>query len=118
MFMISGLGYSVYVALSKFLSNEASSILAAFIVGAGSNINRQWTHRIAIAPILSGIMILVPGSLGIKGVSAFFDRDILSGTRFGFDMIVIALAISVGLFVSNFMINSSTVKRVDRYGTF
>ncbi len=48
--------------------------------------------------------MLVPGSVGVRGVAAVMDDNIVSGIQFGFTMLTIALSISVGLFVSNLFI--------------
>ncbi len=53
---------------------------------------------------MGGILILVPGSIAVRGVTALLQNDIDTGIQFAFNMIVIALAIGVGLFVANLLI--------------
>ncbi|RKP17952.1 hypothetical protein ROZALSC1DRAFT_30294 [Rozella allomycis CSF55] len=115
---VSSVAYGCYFFLNMYVSIETSSILAAVVVGVLSYMFRQFTGQISTAPILAGIMVLVPGSLGIRGVSAFFDKEIQNGVNFGFEMIIIAVSISVGLFIATLLVNPSTVKRPDRNITF
>ncbi len=51
-----------------------------------------------------GILVLVPGSIGVRGVKALMDDDVVSGIQFGFSMLTIALSIIVGLFVSHLLL--------------
>jgi Na+/H+-dicarboxylate symporter len=51
---------------------------------------------------------LVPGSVGVRGVKALMENDIVSGIQFGFSMLTIALSIIVGLFVANMLFPLAT----------
>lgn len=46
---------------------------------------------------MSGVLFLVPGGLGVKSSLKILDQDISSGSKFSFQVIVIALSISLGL---------------------
>jgi hypothetical protein len=41
--------------------------------------------------------------VGVRGVKALMENDIVSGIQFGFSMLTIALSIIVGLFVANML---------------
>ena len=73
---------------------------AAFALGIAANIYARRTNQVAIGGILAGIFWLVPGSTGVRGAIAAFQKDDAStsgGAGFGLDMIVRAMAIAVGL---------------------
>jgi len=46
----------------------------------------------------------VPGSVGVRGVKALMENDVVSGIQFGITMLTVALAIIVGLFVANMLL--------------
>lgn len=88
---------------------------AAFLVGLVSNTYSRVTNDIAIAPILSGILLLVPGSMGVRSSLLILGNNIGSGTSVAFQMISIAMSITVvialyfvihskGLFVSSLIV--------------
>jgi len=69
----------------------------------GNTFNRLTGHP-AIVVTISGILLLVPGSIGLKGVSAFIiDKNVVQGMQFGFNMLIIALSIAVGLLIVNLL---------------
>jgi uncharacterized membrane protein YjjP (DUF1212 family) len=88
----------------RALRPEIGTVLAAFGVGIVGNIYARLSGQASIIPILSGIVLLVPGSIGVRGVKAFMEDDVISGISFGFSMLVIALSIIVGLFVANIIV--------------
>ncbi len=45
--------------------------------------------------------MLVPGTIGVKGVTAMFGQDYTTGIQFVFEMFIISLSITVGLFAAN-----------------
>jgi uncharacterized membrane protein YjjB (DUF3815 family) len=49
----------------------------------------------------AGVLLLVPGSIGVKGVKSLMEDDVVSGIQFGFSMLTIALSICVGLLTAN-----------------
>jgi hypothetical protein len=57
--------------------------------------------------ILSGILLLVPGGIGVQGVAAMLQDDVLSGMGFVFDMVVVGLSITLGLLVAKILLPSA-----------
>jgi uncharacterized membrane protein YjjB (DUF3815 family) len=51
------------------------------------------------------VLLLVPGSMGFRGVSALLGRDTLSGVGTLFEMFVVAIAIVAGLLVANAVVS-------------
>jgi uncharacterized membrane protein YjjB (DUF3815 family) len=47
------------------------------------------------------MILLVPGSLGFRGISSLLDRDTLTGIETTFAMFVVAMAIVAGLLIAN-----------------
>ncbi|ORY46798.1 DUF1212-domain-containing protein [Rhizoclosmatium globosum] len=66
MVLSSGLGYGLAA------TPTAITAIAGFTIGLTGNIYARITNDVAIAPILSGILIQVPGSLSVKSTLGFF----------------------------------------------
>jgi uncharacterized membrane protein YjjB (DUF3815 family) len=120
---------SEVTAYYGYFSNELASALAAFAVGAVGNIHARISGHPAIVSIIAGmyftahtaphtphtqlispssidanvagVLLLVPGSIGVKGVKSLMEDDVVSGIQFGFSMLTIALSICVGLLTAN-----------------
>jgi uncharacterized membrane protein YjjB (DUF3815 family) len=51
------------------------------------------------------MLLLVPGSLGLRGVSSLLDRDTLTGVESAFATVVVAMAIVAGLLTANAVVS-------------
>jgi hypothetical protein len=59
------------------------------------------------AQVLSGILVLVPGGIGIRGSAALLEHDLLSGLGFTIDMLVVSLSITLGLLIAKIVLPTS-----------
>lgn len=81
MTIASAVSYGLNYLLSFYLSADANSAVSSFAVGmVGGIYSRIWKHPPLIT-VISGILMLVPGSIGVRGVSAFLQNDIISGLQ-------------------------------------
>lgn len=90
------------------LRPQICTTVSAFATGIVGNAHARLTGHTATIPINAGILVLVPGSVGVRGVKALMENDIVSGIQFGFSMLTIALSIIVGLFVANMLFPLAT----------
>jgi uncharacterized membrane protein YjjB (DUF3815 family) len=51
-----------------------------------------------------GIILLVPGSVGYRGMTSLFERDVIGGMDTAFTMITLAMALVVGVFFGNILV--------------
>ncbi|KAJ2139324.1 pheromone-regulated protein prm10 [Coemansia sp. RSA 788] len=113
--MISGcLAYTVsyFASMSEALSPLAPAI-AAFAMGLFANILASfYNHRSAVEPILGGVQLLVPGSLGVKTVLSFITSSGTSSGSFLYNIFATSLGVSVGLFLSGMCVFPNRRKRV------
>ncbi|KAJ1726220.1 pheromone-regulated protein prm10 [Coemansia biformis] len=113
--LIAGcLAYTVsyFASLSEALRPLAPAI-AAFAMGLFANILASfYNHRSAVEPILGGVQLLVPGSLGLKTVLAFITSSDTGSGSFLYNMFATSLSIAVGLFLSGMVIFPNRKKRV------
>eukprot|EP00128_Syssomonas_multiformis_P010767 Colp12_sorted_trinity150504_noHs@34817 len=98
---VSAVGLLVSYFTSKIFNPETSTVIAAFAVGIAGNLYARLTSSPAIIPIISGILLQVPGTIGLKGVTAFLNNDVFNGITFGGQVIVISVSITVGVFAAN-----------------
>ena len=104
--LLSGLSAIFAIKVSGwFLSGVLSIFIAGLVVGAGSNIFARIYNRPAMIPLLPGIIFLVPGSIGFRGVNLIFENKYSHGLGIGFQMFIIAITIVAGLFLANVLVN-------------
>ncbi|KAF9279387.1 hypothetical protein BGZ68_007954 [Mortierella alpina] len=100
--VLSIVGYAVSYTSSTYgtAKNEVSSALAAFAIGLLGNVYQRLTRQLSFQAVVCAVFFLVPGSIGLKGALAVFTADMPGGVSFALQMVVTAIAISVGLFAS------------------
>ncbi|KAI9228889.1 MAG: hypothetical protein DHS80DRAFT_14855 [Piptocephalis tieghemiana] len=100
-FAVSALGFACSYFTGRWLdSPTASPTLAAFVIGVAGNLYARFTGELAIVPVLPAILLLVPGSMGVRGTLAFLSKESSQGTAFAGQMVLVALGITVGLFAA------------------
>ncbi len=93
---------------STFGGLFGSPVLAAFIgalmVGIAGNLFARWSRRPGSIMHLPGLILLVPGSIGMRSLSALVGHDVLSGIETGFLAIMIAVALTSGLILASALV--------------
>ena len=79
--------------------------LGAFLVAGGSNVYARVADRPAMVPLVPGILLLVPGSLGFQSFSSMLQHDIVSGIDAAFAMGLAAISLVSGLLVANAVVS-------------
>ncbi len=89
---------------TEAIGGEVGVSLGALLIGlVGAGYTRYY-DRPAVVPVLPGIMVLVPGAVGLGGVNALIDQNVELGINTGFKVVMIAVAISAGLVMANAII--------------
>jgi uncharacterized membrane protein YjjP (DUF1212 family) len=83
------------------LGPEFGVCLGALLVGTGSNLYARLLNRPSAVPLVPGIMLLVPGSIGFGSIARFLEKDIVTGVETAFKMILVAVALVTGLLLAN-----------------
>ncbi|MFQ5527920.1 MAG: threonine/serine exporter ThrE family protein [Thermoanaerobaculia bacterium] len=89
---------------TEYLGLELGTCLGAYLVGTAGTILSRWRDVPSAVPVLPGLLLLVPGSLGFRSLSALIAKDVVSGVEAGFTMAMIALALVTGLLLANLTI--------------
>ncbi|KAI8905032.1 hypothetical protein EDD86DRAFT_212109 [Gorgonomyces haynaldii] len=118
MVTVASVGFAVVSTVSRldaFAGHpEGPTAFAAFAIGLLANLYARITSSIAVAPILAGIIILVPGSYGVRSTLGFITNNSVVGLDVSFQMLIIAISITIGLFLSTLLvwpIQKSSVKQ-------
>ena len=84
-----------------WLGGELGVLVGALGLGVLANAFARWLDRPAQVVLVPATLILVPGSLGFRGMTSLLARDTVTGIDTVFAMFVVALAIATGLLMSN-----------------
>jgi uncharacterized membrane protein YjjP (DUF1212 family) len=103
-FAISLSGYFTATLFGARYGVEVGSFLGALVVGSGSNLFARLRDRPALVPLAPGMILLVPGSLGYRSLSALLNRQTVEGIEFAFGMIVVAISLVGGLLASSALV--------------
>ena len=94
------------------VSSDLVSTLSAFVLGLIINAYSRLTGNLAVVPLLPAMLLLVPGTLSVKGSFEWIgNNDANNGNEFGFACLKVALALTVGLFTSSLIISPISMKK-------
>ena len=83
------------------LGPELGVCIGAILVGMSSNLYARGLRSPAAIPMVPGIMLLVPGSIGFGSMAKFIEKDVISAVSTAFSMILVAVALVTGLLIAN-----------------
>ncbi len=89
---------------ASLLGPELGALIGAVLIGVGSNLAARWRDRPALVTQMPGLMLLVPGSLGFRSVTALVEQDTLSGLQTAFTVVLVAISLVTGLLVANVLV--------------
>ncbi len=104
---ILGAGITAYLgarAGGVLFGPQLGACFGALAVASLSNLAARWLDRPASVLLVPGILLLVPGSIGFKSMTAMLARDVLGGVDTAFSMILVAMAIVAGLLFANVLV--------------
>jgi uncharacterized membrane protein YjjP (DUF1212 family) len=79
----------------------AAAFLTAFAVSFAGHVYHKFTDKPAMLVQVPGLLTLVPGSVGFRGLNALIEQNFLEGIRITTDMILTATALAVGTLLAN-----------------
>ena len=90
---------------NAWLGDQMGVMVGAFAVSALGNLYARYLRRPAQVVLVPAVLMLVPGSMGLRGMTSMLDRDTIGGVETVFAMFVVAIAIVAGLLVSNAVVS-------------
>jgi uncharacterized membrane protein YjjP (DUF1212 family) len=85
---------------ASLLGPSVGVVVASLLLGLGSNLYARLTYRPAAVPLVPGLAALVPGALGLRGISAFL-RGATGSVEILATVLVLAAGLVVGLLVAD-----------------
>ncbi len=104
---VLGAGWLAYAGSrlgSAALGPELGAFVGAVIVGVASNAFALWRDRPSQIMLVPGVLLLVPGSFGLRSVAALLEREVISGVETAFTMVFIATALVSGILFANVLV--------------
>ncbi len=106
-------GWILFGSMVAFLTTRSASgafgpeigaALGAWALGCLSNLLARWRGKPSSITLVPGLLMLVPGSFGFRSLQALVNHQVLAGVETGFSMVLIAMSLVTGLFLSNLTI--------------
>ncbi len=97
-------GYAMHSWVSRNYGGEVAAFAGAMTVGCISNLYARWRDRPALIPSTPGMIILVPGSLGYRALTALLESETITGLEFAFSTILVAISLAGGLLAASALI--------------
>jgi uncharacterized membrane protein YjjB (DUF3815 family) len=85
----------------RVLGPELGAFAGAFVSGLASAWYARITNRPAQITLVPGLLLLVPGSVGLQSLSSLLDRQIDLGIEGAFRMVLIAVSLVAGTLMAN-----------------
>ena len=102
--------------VSKFagasVGEQLGAFLGAFVVSAGSNLFARFKRRTAMVTQVPGLLILVPGSIGLRSMQSLLGQDVEMGIATAFRVAIIGISLAAGILAGNVV--TSAGRRVRR----
>ena len=95
---------------AALLGPELGAFLGATAVSAFGNAYNRLVQRPAAIPIVPGLLLLVPGSLGFQSLASLMGHDTLRGIEAAFRMVLVAVSLATGLLFANVLLPPSALK--------
>jgi uncharacterized membrane protein YjjP (DUF1212 family) len=86
---------------TAWLGPQMGVLLGAFLLGVVANLYARWLDRPAQVVSVPAMLLLVPGSMGLRGMTSLLDKETLTGIETVFAMFIVAISIVAGLLVAN-----------------
>lgn len=92
-------------ALGKLaFSSELAAFVGAFAVCVAGNLYARMRRRPAAILRTPGLLLLVPGSLGFRGLTTALQNDYAAGSQFAFRMLLVGGSLVAGMLLANVLV--------------
>jgi uncharacterized membrane protein YjjB (DUF3815 family) len=94
---------------ADLLGADLGVLVGALALGIAANLYARVLDRPQQVVLVPAVILLVPGSMGFRGISSLLDRNTLSGIETTFATFVVAMAIVAGLLIANALVSPRRV---------
>jgi len=89
---------------ASLLGPQLGAGLGACAVGLASNAYERSLGRAAIVPLVPGVLLLVPGSIGFRSLALLLEQKIVVGVEEAFTMLLTATSLVAGLLLADILL--------------
>lgn len=102
MILCGGVGQLVSFYFHRYglANDDAIPVLSALIVTLTARLYGQIYKKRPLVYIIGGLLVLVPGGMGVRGMSDVWSGDMQSGLEFTFRMVLIGVCLATGVFLA------------------
>lgn len=86
---------------ASVLGPELGAFIGALVAATTSNALARVFDRPAVVALVPALLLLVPGSVGFRSVTSFFENDVIAGVSFAFSMLIVGVSLVAGLLLAN-----------------
>jgi len=101
---------------ARALGPELGIFVGALTAGVASNLYGRRLARSPIVTLAPSILLLVPGSVGFRGLVALLDREVVDGVEAAFRTVLMISALVAGLLIANVAAPPERPRRPPRGG--
>ncbi len=84
-----------------WLSGSGAVFVASMLITLLGNAYARWANRPGALIRVPGIILMVPGSVGFRGISSLFEQDVVLGLDTAMHLTVILVALVGGMLIGN-----------------
>jgi uncharacterized membrane protein YjjP (DUF1212 family) len=100
--LIAGLTAFLTARYGAIIGGPAAGAgLGAIVIGVGGNIYARYSDHASVNFHVPGLMMLVPGAVGFRSLSALLQNDVTAGIEGAFTAALVAVALATGLVLAN-----------------
>ena len=100
----SWLGYLGFQVGATHLGQVLGASIGTLTVGLVSNLFERFRFGPASVPLVPGVLLLVPGSLGYRSLTMLLNQSVEPGLAAGITAVLTAVALAGGLIVANVLV--------------
>ena len=100
----SWLGYLGFQLGAKHLGQVLGASMGTLTVGIVSNLFERFKFGPASVPLVPGVLLLVPGSIGYRSLTMLLNQSVEPGLAAGITAVLTAVALAGGVIVANVLI--------------
>ena len=93
--------WAVVQPANAVLGPIGGALIAAIVVTSGGYLYQRLCGKSALLFQIPGLLTLVPGSVGFRGLDALIQQDFLAGIKTTTEMILTATALAVGMLLAH-----------------
>ena len=102
-FVMCSLAYGAARVGSEFFGPELGVGIGAMTLGVGANVASRWLDQPSAIALVPAMILLVPGSLGLRSLQALMADDVIGGIETLVSMAIVAVALVSGLLLANIL---------------